>query len=179
MNNDMLNLLIKFRLLGLKQYLHVNIGGIGIVLQVILLIFFFVMVIFVPSEMATLLFVFPIINCIIVLIVKYYGQNIEKEFEFFEDNLEFSITEKVTYKLFNKMIEDLDEKKYHICRELDENGYIKAWSIFRQNMPIEKYFSEENKPILTSTNNDISDLLIFLEEQKNAKRNKKINGKRI
>ena len=168
MDNDMLNFLIKFRILNLKQYLHVNNGGIGIVLQLILLIFFFVMVTFVPSEMATLLFVFPIINCIIALIVNYYGQNIENELDFFEDSLEFSITGKVKYKLFNEMIKDLDMKKYYIGYDIDDKGYVNNWSII----------NKEYKELLSSENNNISDLLIFVEEQKNAKRSKKTNGAR-
>lgn len=168
MDNENLNLLIKFRLFGLRQYLHVNNGGIGAVLQIILLMLFFAMVVFVPAEMATLLFVFPIINCIIALIVKYYGQNIEKEFDFFEDSLEFSITGKVTYKLFNEMIKDLDRKKYQISMGIDDKGYVSTWAIY------DKKYND----LITSADNHISDLLIFVEEQKNDKRSKKTNGAR-
>lgn len=168
MDNENLNLLIKFRLLGLRQYLHVNNGTIGALLQIILLVLFFVMVVFVPAEMATLLFVFPIINCIIALIVKYYGQNIEKELDFFEDSLEFSITGKITYKLFNEMIKDLDRKKYRVSIGIDDKGYVSTWAIY------DKKYND----LITSADNHISDLLIFVEEQKNDKRSKKTNGAR-
>lgn len=169
MDKENLNLLIKFRLVGLKQSLHVNNGSIGAVLQIILLILFFVMAIFVPAEMATLLFVFPIINCIIALIVKYYGQNIKKELDFFEDSLEFSITEKITYKLFNEMIKDLDRKKYRVSIGIDDKGYVSTWAIY------DKKYNE----LITNDNNSISDLLIFVEEHKNdVKRSKKTNGAR-
>ena len=169
MDKENLNLLIKFRLVGLKQFLHVNNGSIGAVLQIILLILFFVMAIFVPAEMATLLFVFPIINCIIALIVKYYGQNIEKELDFFEDSLEFSITGKVTYKLFNEMVKDLDREKYQISMGIDDKGYVSTWAIY------DKKYND----LITSADNHISDLLIFVEEHKNdVKRSKKTNGAR-
>lgn len=169
MDNENLNLLIKFRLLGLRQYLHVNNGTIGALLQIILLVLFFVMVVFVPAEMATLLFVFPIVNCIIALIVKYYGQNIEKELDFFEDSLEFSITGKITYKLFNEMVKDLDRKKYQISMGIDDKGYVSTWAIY----------DKKNNELITNDNNSISDLLIFVEEHKNdVKRSKKTNGAR-
>ena len=168
MDKENLNLLIKFRLVGLKQFLHVNNACIGVVLQIILLILFFVMAIFVPTEMATLLFVFPIINCIIALIVKYYGQNIEKELDFFEDSLEFSITEKITYKLFNEMTKDLDRKNYQVSIGIDDKGYVSTWVIYDK-----KY-----KELISSDNNIFTDLLIFVEEQRHEKRSKKTNGAR-
>lgn len=88
------------------------------------------------------------------------------------------VNKKIAWQLFEKIIHDLDRKKYHISRELDENGYIKSWTIFRQDMSIEEYFSPENKPLLTSKENDILDLINFVaKEKENAiKRNKKING---
>ena len=88
------------------------------------------------------------------------------------------VNKKIAWQLFEKIIHDLDKKKYHVGRELDENGYIKSWIIFRQDMSIEEYFSPENKPLLTSKENDILDLINFVaKEKENAiKRNKKING---
>ena len=74
---------------------------------------------------------------------------------------------KVKYRLFEKIIQDLDTKKYHVCRELDESGYIVSWIIFRQDMPIEEYFSPNNKPLLSSEKNDIFDLIKFVKEYKN------------
>ena len=78
------------------------------------------------------------------------------------------MNKKISWQLFEKIIHDLDRKKYHIGRELDENGYIKSWTIFRQDMPIEEYFSPENKPLLCSEDNDIFDLIDFVKEQKNV-----------
>ena len=48
---------------------------------------------------------------------------------------------------------------------LDENGYVKQWSVYRQDMSMDKYFSPENLPILSSKNNNIFDLINFLKEQ--------------
>ena len=78
------------------------------------------------------------------------------------------VNKKITWQLFEKIIHDLNRKKYHICRELDENGYIKSWTIFRQDMTIEEYFSPNNKPLLCSKDNDIFDLIDFVKEQKNV-----------
>ena len=75
---------------------------------------------------------------------------------------------KITWQLFEKIIYNLDKKKYHISRELDENRYIRAWSIYRQDIPVEEYFSPNNKPILNSTDNDIFDLIDFVKEQKDV-----------
>lgn len=75
------------------------------------------------------------------------------------------MTIKITWQLFERIINDLNKKKYHICRELDENGYIKSWIIFKQDMPLEEYFSPDNKAILSSKYNDIFDLINFVKEQ--------------
>lgn len=168
MDNDTLSTLTKIRIFALNNYLHINIFRIGFILQIILLFMQIVFAIFVPSELAFSLLIFPILICCIALIVKYKGQKIEEELNNFEEDLEFYITGKIKYKLFYRMIEDLDKKKYHIGTELDENGYIKSWSIYNKDMPTEQYFSAENKPLLTSTKNDIFDLLNFIKEQKNV-----------
>lgn len=168
MDNDTLNLLTKIKINSLKFCLHINNASIGFILQIIFIFFFFVTAIFVEQEMASLLFVFPILCWIVALLIKYKGQKIDEEIESFEDDLEFCMTGKIKYKLFNKMIEDLDRKKYHFCACLDENGYVKNWSIYRQDMSVEKYFSEDNKPLLTSEENNILDLMNFIKEQKNV-----------
>lgn len=168
MDNDTLSTLTKIRILNFNSWLHITVGSIGFILQVILIIMQFVLAIFIPSDMAFLLLVFPILICCTALIVSYKLQKIEEELDCFEDDLEFNITGKIKYTLFNRMIEDLNRKKYHIGTELDENGYIKSWSIYNKDMPTEQYFSAENKPLLTSTKNDIFDLLNFIKEQKNV-----------
>ena len=168
MDNDTLNTLTKIRILNFNSWLHITVGSIGFILQVILIIMQFVLAIFIPSDMAFLLLVFPILICCTALIVSYKLKKIEEELDCFEDDLEFNITGKIKYTLFNRMIEDLNRKKYHIGTELDENGYIKSWSIYNKDMPTEQYFSAENKPLLTSTKNDIFDLLNFIKEQKNV-----------
>ena len=168
MDKNTLNVLSKIRIIDLKYYLHTNIFSIGFILQLILLFMQIVFAIFVPSELTLLLLIFPILICCTAFIVDYKGQKIEEELDNFEEDLEFNITGKIKYKLFHRMIEDLDKRKYHIYTELDENGYIKAWTIYNKNMSTEEYFSAENKPLLTSRENDIVDLLNFIKEQKNV-----------
>lgn len=75
---------------------------------------------------------------------------------------------KINYKAFYNLVKDLDNKKFHFGACLDENGYVKNWSIYRKNMSIEEYFSEDNKPLLTSEENNILDLMNFIKEQKNV-----------
>ena len=168
MDKDTLNILTKIRVINLKNYLYIHISCIGMILQFILFFIQIIVAIFVPSELAFLLLIFPILICCISLVVNYVGKKIDEELDNFEDDLQFNITGKVTYKLFNRMIEDLDRKKYHIGTELDENGCIKAWSIYNKDMSTEEYFSAENKPLLTSKENNIVDLLKFIKEQKNV-----------
>lgn len=79
---------------------------------------------------------------------------------------------KITLQLFEKIVHDLYKKKYHICRELDENGYIKSWIIFNQDMALEDYFSPNNEPLLSSKNNNIFDLIDFIKEHKMSKLSK-------
>lgn len=168
LDKNTLNLLTKIRINRLEYYLHTSNAGTGMILQIILLVLFFITAIFVPSEMATLLFIFPIINCCIALITNYQDSKFKEELKCFKDDLEFNITGKVTYKLFYRMTDGLNKKKFHFGVTLDPNGYIESWSIYRKDMPLEQYFSTENKPLLTSTKNDIFDLLNFIKEQENV-----------
>ena len=168
MNKSTLNILTKIKIYGLRYCLHNNNANIGYIFQLIFLFLFFVLTILVPNDMAFLLLVFPILNCCTALIIKYTGQKIDKEFDYFEDYMEFLITDKIKCELFEEFIKDLDIKKYHICRELDADGYIKNWTIFRKDMPIDEYFSAENQALLTSERNSILDLKKFIREQKNA-----------
>lgn len=168
MDNNTLNFLAKIKINSLKYRLHINNASIGFILQIIFVFLFFVTAIFVEQEMVSLLFVFPILNWIVALLIKYKGQKIDEEIESFEDDLEFCMTGKIKYKLFNKMIEDLDRKKYHFGVSLDAKGYVYSWAIYRKDMSAEEYFSEDNKPLLTSEENNILDLMNFIKEQKNV-----------
>lgn len=75
---------------------------------------------------------------------------------------------KINYKTFYNLVKDLDRKKFHLGVSLDEKGYVHFWAIYRKDMSVEEYFSAENKPLLTSKENDIFDLLNFIKEQKNV-----------
>lgn len=165
MDKRILNILIQSKINNLRYNLHVNNINFGVTLLVIFTFLFFIMVIFVPKEMASLLFVFPILNVCVALIVEYNRQKIDEMIDCFENDLELYITGRAKYAAFEKIIKDLDRNKYHVCRELDEDGYIKNWYIFRKDMPIDKYFSAENTPLLTSEENDIFDLINFVKEE--------------
>ena len=62
MNKRILNILIQRRINNLRHNLHINNINFGVILLVIFTFLFFIMVIFVPKEMASLLFVFPILK---------------------------------------------------------------------------------------------------------------------
>lgn len=74
-------------------------------------------------------------------------------------------------KEFEKAIEGIDKKKYHICRELGftENGFeIVKWSIFRQDMSMEEYFSKENLVVLSSEKGDtVKDIKRLIKKGEN------------
>ena len=175
------NILAKVKIIGLRADIRYYIDLFYIVLETILSVLFFICTLLVPYQMTTLVLIFPVLILIVHFVTKYIKQEIDVKIDDFEDDVEFCITGKANYKLFQKMIKVLDRDKYHIYRELDENGYIKDWAVFRKDMEIEKYFSKENRPLLTSTENDILDLINFVaKEKENAiKRNKKTNGQRI
>ena len=185
-NNNVLerntsNILAKIKIIGLRADIRYYIDLFYIILETILSVLFFICALFIPYHIATLLLIFPILILVIHFTIKYIKQEIDTKIDDFEDDVEFCITGKTNYELFQKMIKDLDRDKYHIYRELDENGYIKDWAVFRKDMDIEKYFSQENKPLLTSKENSILDLINFVakEKQNAIKRNKKTNGQRI
>lgn len=75
---------------------------------------------------------------------------------------------KINYKEFYDLVKDLDRKKFHFGACLDENGYVKNWSIYRKDMSVEEYYSAENKAVLSSEQNNIDDVINFIKEQKNV-----------
>ena len=175
------NILAKVKIIGLRTSINYYIDLLYVILETILSVLFFICALFIPYQISTLLLIYPILILAIYFVIKYIKQEINTKIDNFEDDVEFCITGKANYKLFQRMIKDLDRNKYHIYRELDKDGYIKDWAIFRKDMEIEKYFSKENRPLLTSKENDMLDLINFVaKEKENAiKRNKKTNGQRI
>jgi len=51
----------------------------------------------------------------------------------------------------------LDRDYFHICTEVKQNEELK-WIIYYKNLPSKAYYSEKNKPLLTSEKNTISDI---------------------
>ena len=69
----------------------------------------------------------------------------------------------------NEIYKILNPEYFHICVENNENNAIK-WSIFYKNLSEEDYYSERNKPLLTSEKNvpgDIYQLNKNFEKEKN------------
>lgn len=165
MDKELLNYLTKIKINDLRYNLHKYNLSFGLALVIICFLLFFVVLAFAKKEMIFLLIVFQCLNVCIVLLTSYNEQKIDEELDCFENDLELYITGRAKYEAFEKIIKDLDRNKYHICRELDEDGYIKNWYIFRKDMSIDKYFSTENKPLLTSEDNDIFDLINFVKEE--------------
>lgn len=57
----------------------------------------------------------------------------------------------------NKIRSILDRDYFHICTGVKQNEELK-WIIYYKNLPSKAYYSEKNKPLLTSENNTISDI---------------------
>lgn len=144
------------------------ISDIAFILQVIIIIQQVILSIILPKESSFfILATFPICVTIIGLVQIYTRQQIDKKMKELEENIDFNTTGRIKPSVFNTMIDGLDlKRKYHICRELDSEGYIKDWTLYRQDMETEEYFSDSNIPILNSKNNTIADLIIFAMENK-------------
>jgi len=144
------------------------ISDITFILQIIIIIQQLILSIILPEGSSFfILATFPICLTIIGLIQTYIRQQIDKKMEELEENIDFNTTGRIKPSVFNAMIDGLDlKRKYHICRELDGEGYIKDWTLYRQDMETEEYFSDSNIPILDSKNNTITDLIIYALENK-------------
>lgn len=77
--------------------------------------------------------------------------------------------------VFEYLVEDIDVEKYHICRKLDENGYVKEWIIYKKKgLTDEEFYNPKNKPIISSKRDSFLDLVYFAENPKKfIKRGKK------
>lgn len=123
----------------------------------------------IPSPYDIFLILFVHLLAIVNIIEEYIMQEIEKRLDFEEGIETYRRTGAIPYELF------------HICRELNNQGNISKWSIYRKDMSTEDYFSKENNAILTEKGGLLSLFFFAKGEEKNAKsfkRNKKTNGKR-
>ena len=80
----------------------------------------------------------------------------------------------VNIKDFEKVSKCIDKEKYHLCIHIKHarsgsadysNFYVDGYSLYRKDMSWEKYFSDENKPVLASSKgNDFEDLKEWVKE---------------
>jgi len=63
----------------------------------------------------------------------------------------------------------LDRDYFHICTEVKLNKELK-WAIYYKNLPSKAYYSEKNKPLLTSEKNTISDIYKLKNKFESEKR---------
>lgn len=135
----------------------------------------------IPSPYNIFFILFVQLLAIVNLIEEYIMQEIEKRLDFEEGIEIYRRTNAIPYELFHNIIKPINRDKFHIYRELNNQGNIAKWSIYRKDMSIEDYFSEENKAILTEKQGLLGLIFFVKGEEKNAKsfkRNKKTNGKR-
>ena len=134
-----------------------------------------------PSPHNIFLILFVQLLAIVNIIEEYIMQEIEKRLDFEEGIEIYRRTGAIPYKLFHNIIKPVNRDNFHICRELNNQGNISKWSIYKKDMSTEDYFSEENKAILTEKQGLLGLIFFVKGEEKNAKsfkRNKKTNGKR-
>ena len=136
---------------------------------------------FIPSPYDIFFILFVQLLIISNLIEDYIMQEIKKRLDFEEGIEIYRRTNAIPYELFHNIIKPINRDKFHTYRELNNQGNIAKWSIYRKDMSIEDYFSEENKAILTEKQGLLGLIFFVKGEEKNAKsfkRNKKTNGKR-
>ena len=63
----------------------------------------------------------------------------------------------------------LDKNYFHICIEIANNNI--KWEVFFKNMKEEDYFSNNNKPILSSDRNTVDDIYLLKKNFENEKKN--------
>lgn len=71
----------------------------------------------------------------------------------------------------------LDSNYFHVCTSIQ--GDKVEWSIYYKNLSEKEYFSDENKPLLTSKENTISDIYELRDRFERAKEKEFIENKYI
>lgn len=160
-----INILVLMKLFGLRLDID---SYIFLFKNMMILINFIIIISLTFITKNKLIPIFYLISVILFeLLTRYIDKKIIESFENTENEIDYVITGRIKYSIFQKMIEDLDtETKYHVCRGLDEEGYVKDWAIFRKDMSHKEYFANTNEAILSSSKNDITDLLLFVEKEK-------------
>ena len=161
-NNHML-----FNLLKEKMRLYLD----YIFLPIIIVIFTILVttnnIIFLYSTLLLEIFYFIISNKVSKLL--------ERDIKSHEIMTYILFKQKMPLSVFEYLVENIDVEKYHICRKLDENGYVKEWVIYKKKgLTDEEFYNPKNKPIISSERDSFLDLVYFAENPKKfIKRGKK------
>lgn len=71
----------------------------------------------------------------------------------------------------------LDNNYFHVCTSVQENKV--EWSIYYKNLSEKEYYSDNNKPLLTSKDNTISDIYTLRDRFERAKEKEFMENKYI
>ncbi len=157
---------IDYNYFNLKLYIRDKIMCIILVITITIMAMFFSIVMFGNNDNISCLSLITILlNLVSIIVANKIKEAIDKDMELFEDYLKYELTNKLSYKLLDSVIEKLDKNKFHICRELNEEGDIEHWYIYER----EKLFDPATKPILDSNKNNLMDLEIFINKLKKEK----------
>ena len=119
----------------------------------------------IPSPYDIFLILFVHLLAIVNIIEEYIMQEIEKRLDFEEGIETYRRTGAIPYELFHNITKPVNRDNFHICRELNNQGNISKWSIYRKDMSTEDYFSKENNAILTEKGGLLS-LFFFANKSK-------------
>lgn len=75
----------------------------------------------------------------------------------------------MTIDAFYRIVKPLDRNKFHICCTAHADIIHCDWVIFKKDMPLDEYFSEDNKAVLDSKNNSTDDLIEFVYNNSETK----------
>lgn len=181
------NISIKIKTSSLQIIIRQYINLFSMIIITVLLVLEILLFILLQGKHTIICIIFPLLVSIVSLTEGYISEKVSTEIQDTSDDLEFYLTGKMTLKFFERIIKNIDKETYHICRGIDKNGYIKDWYIFNKDMSSNKFYSMENKPLLSSEKNDILDLLLWVEKNqrrskndgKYFKRYKEKNGTRV
>lgn len=161
-NNHML-----FDLLKRKMELYLD--------YIYLPILIVILIIIVTTNNMIFLFSGLLLEILYFIVSKCVSNLLKKDIKLHEVMTYKMFKQKIPASIFEYLVDGISTKDYHICREIDENGNISKWIIYKKkNLTTEEFYSPKNKPIISSAKNSFLDLIYFAENPKKfVKRGKK------